>query len=302
MLLLVLCVLYCGVVELAARYVLPRTSQVYRRIEAERSGALHLAPSGGRQAVLFIGNSLFERGLDVPLLQQQLPGCIVRRYVISDTWFLDWYYGLKTLYAKGSRPQVVVIGLTERQLLAQKIEGNLSTYLLVRNGDVLSLGRELRKDNSGISNLYFANVSAFFGRSTGFRKWLLTKVVPDIDSLAPAIRPAGRPLPGAATAAAQATERLRAMDKLCKENGSRLILVIPPTPDRNSDGMVATIEEAGRSAGVLVLVPARPGVMPVNIFRDGAHLTESGAVQFTTLLSADLNQVIPEALAENTSK
>lgn len=302
MLLLLLCGLYCGAVELSARYVLPRTSQVYRRIESERKEALHLTPSGDRRAILFVGNSLFERGLDVPLLRRQLPGCIVSRYVISDTWFLDWYYGLKRLYEEGSRPEVVVVGLSVRQLVAQKIEGNLSAYLLLRNSDVVPLGRELRNDNSEISNLYFANVSAFWGRRTGFRKWLLTKVVPDIDSLAQAIRPAGRVLPASATVAAEATERLLAMNRLCEENGARLILVIPPTPDRNSDAMVAIVEEAGRSAGVLVLVPVRPGVMPPEMFRDGTHLTESGAAKFTTLLSTDLNHVFPDALAESTSK
>ena len=145
-------------------------------------------------------------------------------------------------------------------------------------------------------------MSAFYGNRIQFRKWLLAKVVPDIELLASAIRPAANVLPGNTIVAMEAFSRLRAMNKLCQENGARLILVVPPTPDRDSESIVETVEESGRKAGVLILVPVRPGVMSLEKFSDGFHLNESGAVQFTTLLSAELRHDLPDVLARNASR
>jgi len=301
-LLLLLSLAFCAGAELSADHLFPKFSRVRSRISAEQKAAIAFRTCAASPAVLLVGNSLFERGVYIPLLQQELAGYRVKRFVVSDTSYLDWYYGLRRLFKEGARPQTVIIGLSANQLIAQRIEGELSANLLVRTMDVFNVGHDLHLNNTDVSILYFANISAFYGNRTQFRKWLLAKTVPGIDLLASAIRPAAHALPGNTIVAMEAFARLQAMNKLCQENGARLILVVPPTPDRDSESIVGTVEESGRKAGVLVLVPVRPGAMPLEKFSDGFHLNESGAVQFTTLLSAELKHDIPDALAQNTSR
>lgn len=288
--------------EFSAAYLFPRISRVQSRINAEQRDVLALRSGSGVPTVLFVGNSLFEKGIDIQQMGSELTGFNVKRYVISDTSYDDWFFGLRRLFAEGVRPQTVVVGLSAPQLTVNRIEGDLSANMLIRASDLPVVGRELALSNTALSNLYFAHFSAFYGTRTQFRKWLLGKVLPDIDLLGAAIRPPTRTLPNAATVEVRATERLRAMNELCQKNGSRLILVVPPAPDHGADAIVAAVEEAGRKTGVSVLVPVRPGVMPPEMFSDGFHLNSSGATQFTSILAAELKHSIPDALARNASR
>jgi len=293
-LLFVLSAFYCGSAELAARYAFPRVSRVRGRIEAERNAARKLARAGDRPAVLFVGNSLFERGIDVPQLRQDLPNYNVARFVVSDTSYFDWYYGLQRLFSEGSRPQIVVVGLSTRNLVLQRIEGDLSANLLIRTADVNRVGDRLRKDNTAVSNLYFSNLSAFYGDRTQFRKWLLTTIMPDVESLGSSFRP--KPVPDLAPPQLLevAQQRLQAMQKVCADNGATLVLVIPPTLNREEDA-IAAVQEAGKRAGVPVLSPIHPGELGPEYFRDGVHLTDAGAVRFTSSLSSDLLHSLPDS-------
>jgi hypothetical protein len=293
------CACFCALAELSAAYLFPRISRVQSRLNTERRAIRDLHSGSGCSAVLFVGNSLFEKGIDIPQMASELPGFTVKRYAISDTSYEDWFFGLRRLFAEGVRPQTVVVGLSASQLIVNRIEGDLSAHMLVRASDLPLLGRELALSNTALSDLYFAHFSAFYGTRTQFRKWLLGRVLPDIDLLGAAVRPPTRTLPDAATVELRATERLSAMNELCQKNGSRLILVVPPVPDHGADAIVAAVEEAGRRTGVPVLVPVRPGVMPPEMFSDGFHLNSSGAMQFTSILAAELKHSIPDALARN---
>jgi hypothetical protein len=295
-LLLVIWIGFCAVTELSAEYLFSGISRVRGRIEEEQKAAFGLRANAAHPAVLFIGNSLFERGIDIPLMRGELPVYNVTRFVVSDTSYLDWYYGLRRIFNEGARPQTVVIGLSASQLLAHRIEGDLSANVLIRTADVSEVGHDLLLNNTALSNLYCANLSAFYGSSTQFRKWLLGKMLPDIDSLGKALRPASRPLPEESAVAVEAARRLKAMNELCLRNGAKLIFVIPPTIESSSDSAVETIEKSGKGAGVVVLVPVRPGKMPPEFFSDGFHLNEPGAVRFTALLAAELKHSVSDEL------
>lgn len=284
----------CVTSELAARFAFPKISRVYRRIESERKDAQNL--NGEKPGILLVGNSLFERGLVVSAMQQQMSGYKVRRYVISATSSLDWYYGLRKVLGEGVHPQFVVGGFSVRQLLAHTIEGDLSVHLLVRTSDVRSLGYDLHKDNTALSDLYFANLSGFYGGRTQFRKWLLTMVMPDIETLADAITPPNQPYAVDEAMIETATERLKAMNDVCSAVGARFILVVPPTENAQDIAAIPALQEAGRRAGVAVLSPITPGELGSRYFADGIHLTPEGALRFTSTLSSDLKKTISEAL------
>jgi hypothetical protein len=298
-LLLVLCASLSMISELSARYAFPRISRIYRRIELERKSVLRLAQEPDRPAVLLVGNSLFEKGIDVNTMQQELPGYNVRRYVISATSSLDWYYGLRKLLGEGIRPQAVVAGFSVRQLLAQTIEGDLSVHLLVGTADVTRLGRDLNKYNTELSNLYFANLSDFYGSRTEFRKWLLAKMLPDVERLSAAIVPRMSPVVVNAVMMSTAAKRLQMLSDTCAGMGAKFVLVIPPARDeRNSVEAVSAVQEAGRQVGVPVLAPIRPGEWGAEYFSDGIHLTPASALKFTSLLSSDLRRTMSDTVTK----
>ena len=283
----------CLTSEFAARYAFPRISRIYRRIEWERKAAHDL--SGEQPSILLVGNSLFEKGVIVSAMQQQLPGYEVRRYVISATSALDWYYGLRRLLEEGVHPQTVVAGLSVRQLLAQTIEGGLSVHLLVRTADIESLGRDLQEDNTALSDLYFANLSGFYGGRTQFRKWLLMMMMPDVETLASAITPPSEPYIVNEAMVQVASQKLKAMNDVCAAKGARFILVIPPTRNAQDAKAIAAIQQAGQRVGVTVLSPIGAGELPLAYFADGIHLTQQGAQKFTSTLSGDLRRTLTDA-------
>jgi hypothetical protein len=168
--------------------------------------------------------------------------------------------------------------------------------LLVQAPDVSSLGHDLHKDNTALSDLYFANLSGFYGGRTQFRKWLLTTMMPDIETLAAAITPPNEPFVVNETMIRTATERLKTLNDVCSAAGARFILVIPPTQSAQDAAAIPAIEEAGRRAGVTVLSPIAPGELAPSYFADGIHLTQEGALRFTSTLSSDLKKTMTDVL------
>lgn len=282
----------CLTSELAARFAFPKISRVYRRIESERKAVLNL--NGQRPGILFVGNSLFEKGLVMNAMQEQMSGYEVRRYVISATSSLDWYYGLRKVMDEGVRPQFVVGGFSARQLLTPSVEGDLSVHLLVRTSDIKNLGHELHTDNTALSELYFANLSGFYGARTQFRKWLLAIMMPDIERLAVAITPPNQAYVFDENMIESVTEQLKRMNQVCSKIGARFILVVPPTQSLQDAAAVPVLREAGRRAGVDVLFPIAPGELSPTLFADGIHLTPEGALRFTSTLSSDLRKAMTE--------
>ena len=107
---LLLCVVAAllGSVELVVRVGLPRISKIEGRIALEYRSALAIRHASGRSPnVLVVGNSWLLRGVDLPALQKSFaPNYSLTRCVIEQTSYLDWYHGMRALYARGSRPDV----------------------------------------------------------------------------------------------------------------------------------------------------------------------------------------------------
>jgi hypothetical protein len=282
--------------ELAARYVFPKISRIRQRIETERETARHLKGEPQRPAILVVGNSLVERGVDIDSLRAQLSEYKVARFVVSDTSYFDWYYGLRRLFAEGSRPQTVVLGLSARQLLTTRIEGNLSANVLIRTTDVHRVARDLHQDNTTLSSLYFNNLSSFFGGSTQFRKWLLaSEVMPDLQKLSVALSPPIRQLPPSSEIISVGAVRLRAIDEVCRRNGARFVLVVPPSPSP-AEAQFDALKQAGSLSGVDVLAPAEKEEFTADLFSDGLHLNRVGEGKFTLLLASSLKQRLSDGM------
>jgi len=285
--------------EVAARYGFPKISRIRQRIESEHVAARHLTGDRQRPAILVLGNSLVERGVDINSLQAQLSEYKVLRFVVSDTSYFDWYYGLRRLFSEGARPQVVLLGLSARQLLNNRIEGNLSTNVLIQGTDIFQLARELHKDNTTLSNLYFGHFSAFYSGSAQFRKWLLaSELMPDLQKLGSAFSPVPRPLPASSEIVSMAMARLRALDEVCRMNGARFVLLIPPSPNP-SEAQFKALEQAGFESGVDVLAPAENDEFSGDLFSDGFHLNRTGEGKFTVLLASSLKRKLSDRMNAN---
>ena len=89
------------VVELGVRFGLARLSAIERRTETEQKAAFALGGEAlAHRTVLLAGNSLPLEDIDLPSLKSAMGADFkTARYVVEQTYYLDWYYGLRSLYA-----------------------------------------------------------------------------------------------------------------------------------------------------------------------------------------------------------
>lgn len=77
------------------------------------------------------------------------------------------------------------------------------------------------------------------------------------------------------------------LDELCRANGSRFILVIPPSYQRGAE----IIRRVGRERGVSVLVPVAEDEFDASYYQsDGIHLNDKASRVFTARLAARLQE------------
>ncbi len=292
LILLTLCALFAAGLEFGVRYFLPRVGSIHPRLDREHAQADKIRSVPGEPVpVLTVGNSLMQKGINFHLLNEALqPEYKVSRYVVEDTRYLDWYYGLRRLFREGARPKVVILVLNARQLLAPNIEGDGFAALLMDSRDLLSVKRNIGFDNTVTSNLLAANLSRFYGIRTDLHKLVLVHLLPEFPELAATLRPANPPLAADEEIEKEAGERLRTISALCAQYGSQFIFVVPPSTAAR-DGS-APIQRAGRRSGIPVLVPIQPQELSLNLYSDGFHLNYRGALVFTQALSSSLRQAL----------
>ena len=129
--------------ELLSRYAFPRISQIEGRINNDEREALAIrTPALGSPPVaLLVGNSLLLRGLDYPKIRTEMaPEARVVRFVIENTEYLDWYYGLHQMFASGVRPSMVVVCLNLGQTVSSRTLGDYGARHLFGVSELLPVG------------------------------------------------------------------------------------------------------------------------------------------------------------------
>lgn len=289
-LLLLVCVLFCALLELGARLHFSRISQMEHRRQVEYQNALTMRSLKDRQAasILIVGNSLLLEGVNFPQLQKDFdPRFELQRTVIENTFYLDWYYALRRMFRLGARPDIVVVMLNPIQLTSPAFDGDYSAHLLVDRRDLLSFARDVEADRNATSSLLLANLSSFYGTRTEIRSWILGHILPGLPQLfhsGAAPRPTVLP--------ELASQRIAQLREVCEQHGTQLVLVLPPA--RLSSG-VDVVTQAATANRVNLLLPIAPGVLPSSDYSDNFHLNSSGAGKFTPALAAGLRQVLSQA-------
>lgn len=288
-LLLLACASVCAVIEGGTALMFGRISHIENRRETEYRQAASMHRSKDAQSVLVAGNSLLLEGVDFPQLQREVGSEMdLRRAVVEGTYYLDWFYGLKRLFAAGAKPDVVVLVLNPIQLTSGSVGGDYTAHFLVDRRDILEFAKETGADRNRTSSLAFANLSFFYGARAEIRNWILGRILPDLPSLTHNFQSAPKSLTGDVLRDV-ATQRLERLRQLCQDHGAELVFVIPPS---NEDMGAAVVSAAAAAHGVQVVIPIAPGVLPVTDYSDHFHLNPEGARKFTPALATELRQLL----------
>jgi hypothetical protein len=284
---------YCAGLEVVTRLGLSRISRIERRTYQDLSIARFIAPrvSNRPPTMLVVGNSLLLEGVDRASLQKELaPNYLVALLPIEDTYFEDWYFGLRRLFAEGSRPSIVVICLSTRQMMSRATDGEYFAYYLMQGRDLLAVKKESHLDNTMTSAYFFANRSMWLGSRSRIRNWLIQKIMPNLEHLMGYFPAKSPPMPPKEQVVAGVLPHLLALDLLCRANGARLVAVIPPALSR--DDASADVQESAALDGIHVLVPLRSNDVTPDDFGDGFHMNPRGAARFTPRLASALLQTL----------
>jgi len=282
---------YFSALEAVTRMAFPRINHVWRGIQADHLAAVSLRPdaAGKSATMLIVGNSYLEVGVKRDNLQREIaPNYSLAYLPISGTSYLDWYFGLRRLFEEGSRPAIVGVCLSTRDLVSDATYGGSFANSLMLKRDLLRVKQESHLDNTMMSDYFFANFSSWMGHRGEIHNWLLRKAAPNINDLVPYFRPQNQALPPTDAIVAKALPRLRLLNELCRENGTRFFLLIPPTRDVNDAS--SELQAAASKEGLLVVLPFQHAELPENAFLDGSHLNPKGAALFTERLGSTLLQ------------
>jgi hypothetical protein len=275
--------------EALTRVGFDRVSKVQRKEIAQRRALLTVKDSDASQDVhiAVVGNSLMLEGVDVPLLDGKLePKVEPAPYFVLAAEYYDWYFGLKRLFAEGVRPRYVLLGLSPNQLASTHTRGDYSARYLFQASDLPAIARQTHMDATTASDFMLAHFSEYYSTREIMRGFVMGRMLPGVGELLHArLGTVRAPTIEDSTLKRLAAERLQALDQLCKANGSRFMLVIPPSYQEGAE----TIAHVGKEVGVTVLVPVEYAELDATDYNpDGFHLNEKGARIFTTRLAAAL--------------
>ncbi len=221
------------------------------------------------------------------------PHARVLRYVIENTEYLDWYYGLHHLFESGVRPSTVVLCLNLSHTVSSITLGDYSARHLFGVSELLPVAHDAGMSPTQISGLVLAHWSAFYASRATIRNFILNKTDPPyataLHQLADTTK---RSVPADEELVAKARLHLSAMQRLCAGYGVQFVLLIPPSLGRGND----LLASAADAEHISFYYPLQTGSLGPEYFRaDGNHLNEKGAVVFTAAIARDLQARVSKA-------
>lgn len=279
--------------EIGARTVVYDMSRMLGRLRHEAREAVRLGPSPSLPpAVLLVGNSLLERGIDVAALDAALePDHRASRFVIEQTTYYDWYFGLRRLMSAGSRPEAVVLCFEPRHLLGHSVRDQIFARYSMRLRDIFRVSSSVGLSPTQTSELFFANVSEFWGLRGEVRKNVLGRLMPSFPALAAMMtRQAPPPRASLPELSTTGAERLTALRQEVESYGVRFVLALVP-PVRREEAEL--LRRLGANDGVVVLAPLIDDELQrADYDPDGYHLGPQGRDRYTATLASELRTVL----------
>ncbi|MEQ1727809.1 MAG: hypothetical protein ABL982_05465 [Vicinamibacterales bacterium] len=292
--LLVGCLVVAVGVEGAARFGLDRASRIQRRMVQEYADAVAIGQDAAPGPhVLVVGNSLLDEGVRFDQLRAALGGVDVRRYMVEQTVYYDWLYGVKRLYREGARPDVVVVMLGTGHWLSPNIRGDYSAQYMMSLADLPAAARDLDMHPTQASSLMVAGLSKFWGARVEMRTFVMGHLMPDLATFLNASSAIDRRPMVDTDIAPALSARVARLRELTSGYGTQLVLLVPPllNPVDGSGALVA----AATGQQVPVLRPVASGALGAEFYRDGFHLNDAGAATFTGRLIPVFRQALQHA-------
>jgi len=266
--------MFCGALEITTRAGFGKISRVESRVAADYKAALSITGNNTAGSVLLAGNSLLLEDVDVPQLRNSLPsGLKITRFAIEQTQYLDWYFGLKRLFAQGVRPKLVVLCMNASHLISGQIRGDYSSYYLFRLADIPEIRRDAGYNLTKASDLVFAHFSLFYAGRTPLRNFVLLRSDPAYGQLLHDLATVSAKLPPDGDMERIATSRLTDLRLLCAAHNANFVFLLPPGFGRGEEAIM----NAGTHSEAAVFVPIHLNDLPQTMFRDGFHLNAEGA-------------------------
>ena len=226
--LLVSVAIFALALECGTRLCIHRMSASLARIsqEADAAARVRRTEQLPRQ-LLIVGNSLLMADVDMAALNRGIgPKWQATRFAIEQTTYYDWHFGLRRLFAAGARPDAIVLCMEPRHLVSPGVRTEIFAHFLLQRTDIYRASRTLGLTPTETSDLFFANISAFYALRKEIRKNLLGRLMPSLPNLTAMIIRGGAPPPDPERLSSAAKPRLEATRQVISSD-SRLVLARP---------------------------------------------------------------------------
>ena len=287
LLLLVLLATLLVSTELTAKFGLERISKIHRRImgEAEAASQIRHAGPGEPKTLLFVGNSLLLQGIDLARIQQDEASHLhVYRYVVEDTAWYDWYYGIKNLLRSGARPDYMVLCMADLHFVSSAMRGEFSARYLFGFRDIWPLSRDLHLDMTSTSNLYAAQLSTFYATRSEIRQVLMGRAVPAVPQLMHDLTVTSAAPMSDERMLTIAAPRFVQLREACEAYQVRCVILMVPIlrePTR-------AIQQAAEEAKIPSYRPMPNQGISRELYSDGYHLSKEGSEIYTSAVETEL--------------
>ena len=249
----------------------------------------------GPRSVLVVGNSLVLHGIDVPAVERAMgPGYAATKVAIVDSGYLDWLYGIMSLFDRGSRADVVVLAISPAQFVADRPPTGTSARMVWTVPNLMRYAVQSRPGLTAASDRLFEHLSEFFAIRSRLRQDARRLIVPGYESMSRRYFVPGPHTLDPVHDEAIAEERLRALDSVCARHRARFVYLLIPTTSADDRALEHPLMTAGERTDVPVLVPVSNGALDSTWLLDGYHLNATGASTFSAragvALSAELGR------------
>jgi len=276
---------FIACIEASTRFSFARLSRVESRIKTEHAAVLKLSRTPSLKSVLLVGDSLLLEDVNMNLLARTLPSSLhLQRFPIEQTSYLDWLYGLRRIFSEGVRPSTVILCLNPNSFIASGILGDYSAYYLFQASEIPAVAKRARYELTPESSLFFAHYSLFYAGRAALRNFMLNRVYPAYGVLLHNLLTRPAPPVSRDEVLRICEARFQELQRLCASQSAHFIYLMPPGFGIREDAIV----EAASRAQTSLLVPVHTNAWPLDKFRDGFHLNEAGAREFTQIFSPTL--------------
>jgi hypothetical protein len=247
------------------------------------------ALAGGR-SVLVVGNSLVQHGIDIPAVDGTLgAGHSASKLAIVDTGYLDWLYGIMSLFDRGSQPEAIVLALSPTQLVEDRPPTGSAVRMLWTMPNLIRYAIERRPGLTAVSDRLFEHTSAFFANRTRLRLDARQLIVPGYAAMWRAFFTPVSDAPDTVADQRVAEARLKALADVCARHGVRFVFVLMPTNAPADGALERAVSNAGQRVDVAVLVPVSNQGLDPRWLLDGYHMNAAGASAFSVRVGAALS-------------